>query len=80
MPETIKENSWFVIPLVSAVLAGLVAYFATQIDRERQLTALQGTLDSLHLRVSILEKWVEKTEGNRFTNKDADSMEQHTKN
>ena len=66
-----------ILPLISMVGAGLVAYFTSEISTASTLARLDGSIIAVSNRVAVIERWVERTEGNRFTNLDGQRLERY---
>ena len=65
----------FFFPLIAMIVGGVVAYYASEVTTASSLALIEGRSEALISRVSVIERWLERTEGNRFTSFDGDRLD-----
>jgi hypothetical protein len=60
---------------MSLVISAVVGYFSAQIQHERRESITSGKIHALEVRLDIIESWMNRTEGNRFTARDGENLD-----
>jgi len=75
MADSNGNQSW-VLPVISLLAGVFGAYLSIQFTIESRISKLESTLAAKELRIAVIDKWVLRTEGNRFTLRDGRNLEQ----